>query len=150
MNLERWRNNRATKICVGFLLAIVVYFWGLGAGVGLLIGIGVVLFIAAVGFWIALYVPSGAEARATQDSIRLAVQSGADAAAAADAHLICPHCQTRGTVSTVLAKVKNGISAGKVTGAVLTAGYSVLATGLSSKKVVTQAHCGTCRASWTF
>jgi hypothetical protein len=47
-------------------------------------------------------------------------------------------------------KLKKGISGGKATGAVLTAGFSILATGLSRKESATQATCGNCRMSWTF
>jgi transcription elongation factor Elf1 len=62
--------------------------------------------------------------------------------------MVCPHCQTRGHVRTTQTKVKKGISGGKATGAVLTAGLSVLATGLSRKEKVTKATCGNCNSSW--
>ena len=55
--------------------------------------------------------------------------------------LICPHCQTKGMVRTKAVDQKKGISGGKATGAVLTGGLSVLATGLSRKERLTQAHC---------
>jgi len=45
-------------------------------------------------------------------------------------------------------KVKRGISGGKATGAVLTAGFSILATGLSRKEAATQATCNNCRVTW--
>jgi DNA-directed RNA polymerase subunit RPC12/RpoP len=64
--------------------------------------------------------------------------------------LMCPHCQTRGMVRTKQTKVKRGISGGKATGAVLTAGLSILATGLSRKEQVTQAHCDNCGSTWAF
>lgn len=67
-----------------------------------------------------------------------------------NAAMICPHCQVKGEVSTRQVKVKIGVSGGKATGAVLTGGLSVLATGLSRKAVVTQAHCGNCGSGWTF
>jgi hypothetical protein len=69
---------------------------------------------------------------------------------AAKSPMICPHCQTRGSVTTRQVKVKKGISGGKATGAVLTAGWSLLATGLSRKDEVTEAHCSHCRATWQF
>lgn len=66
------------------------------------------------------------------------------------AAMVCPHCQTRGTVRTKQVKVKQGISGGKATGAVLTGGLSMLATGLSRKQLVTEAKCLQCGAVWHF
>ena len=63
--------------------------------------------------------------------------------------LLCPHCQTRGHVRTTRVRVKKGISGGKATGAVLTAGLSLMATGLSRKSTVTKATCDNCHMSWT-
>jgi hypothetical protein len=68
----------------------------------------------------------------------------------APSKLVCPHCQVSGKVRTERVKVKRGISGGKATGAVLTAGVSLLATGLARKEMVTQAHCGNCGSTWTF
>lgn len=62
--------------------------------------------------------------------------------------MVCPHCQTTGSVATKKVKVKSGISGGKATGAVLTAGFSLFATGLSRKQQVTEAHCGVCGVTW--
>jgi len=64
--------------------------------------------------------------------------------------MICPHCQTKGCVTTKAANKKAGISGGKATAAVLTAGVSVLATGLSRKEKMVEAHCSNCGASWMF
>ena len=64
--------------------------------------------------------------------------------------LICPHCQTKGFVRTVPVKRKKGISGAKATGALLTLGVSMLATGLSRKETVTQAYCENCRSTWDF
>jgi uncharacterized CHY-type Zn-finger protein len=64
--------------------------------------------------------------------------------------IICPQCQTTGHVSTLPTKRKKGVSGGKATGAVLTLGLSLLATGLSRKEHVTQAHCGNCNSTWDF
>jgi hypothetical protein len=63
---------------------------------------------------------------------------------------ICPHCQTKGRVRTKAIKKKAGISGGKATAAVITDGLSVLATGLSRKEDLTQAHCENCTSTWTF
>ena len=64
--------------------------------------------------------------------------------------LVCPHCQTKGHVRTMSVKRKRGISGAKATGALLTGGLSILATGLSRKEGLTQAHCGNCSSTWDF
>lgn len=64
--------------------------------------------------------------------------------------MICPHCQTKGSVSTTDVKRKKGISGAKATGAILTGGISLLATGLSRKEDMTQAHCQNCNCTWEF
>src|SRR5216684_1345715 len=58
--------------------------------------------------------------------------------------MICPHCQTKGSVRTKQTTQKAGISGGKATAAILTGGLSLLAMGLSRKEQRTQAHCGNC------
>jgi hypothetical protein len=65
-----------------------------------------------------------------------------------NAKMVCPHCQTKGTVWTEKKQVKAGISGGKATGALLTGGLSLLATGLSRKKAVTEATCRNCNMAW--
>ena len=69
-------------------------------------------------------------------------------AASGDAAIVCPYCQAQGRVSTRVVKVKRGVSGGKAAGAVLTAGFSVLATGLSRKERVVELRCGNCRMRW--
>jgi hypothetical protein len=64
------------------------------------------------------------------------------------AQLVCPHCQVKGRVSTKTVNVKKGVSGTKAAGAVVTGGWSVLATGLSRKASVTQMHCANCRTTW--
>jgi RecJ-like exonuclease len=64
--------------------------------------------------------------------------------------IICQQCQTKGHVHTKTVEQKSGISGGKATGAILTGGISLLATGLSRKNTVTQAHCANCKSSWVF
>lgn len=64
--------------------------------------------------------------------------------------MVCPHCQTRGSVRTKQVEQKVGVSGGKATAAVLTGGLSLLVAGLSRKQQVTQAHCDTCKATWSF
>lgn len=78
-----------------------------------------------------------------------------DAAAAltwgpVNSSLVCPHCQARGKVRTKSLRVKKGLSGAKATGAVLTGGVSLLATGLSRKEATTQAHCDRCNSTWHF
>lgn len=64
--------------------------------------------------------------------------------------LTCPHCQTKGQVRTMLTTRKKGVSGGKATAAVLTLGWSMLATGLSRKEQATQGHCDNCQSTWDF
>ena len=64
--------------------------------------------------------------------------------------LVCPHCQMKGQVRTHMVERKRGISGGKATAAVLTLGWSMLATGLSRKETVTQATCDACHSQWEF
>lgn len=67
-----------------------------------------------------------------------------------DSRIICPQCHEKGNVTTEHVKLKKGVSGGKVTGAILTVGISLLATGLSRKEKVTKAKCGNCGSVWHF
>lgn len=71
-----------------------------------------------------------------------------EAKAEAEKKIVCPHCQTAGQVTTVMVKKKHGISGGKATGAILTGGVSLLATGLARKGWVTKLHCANCLMDW--
>lgn len=62
--------------------------------------------------------------------------------------VVCPHCREAGGVVAREKKSKKGISGGKATGAVLTGGLSVLATGLSRKQKVTRFECRNCGVKW--
>jgi hypothetical protein len=64
--------------------------------------------------------------------------------------MVCPHCQHKGEVHTKPVTAKKGVSGAKATGALLTAGVSLLATGLSRKENLTEAHCANCSATWRF
>lgn len=64
--------------------------------------------------------------------------------------IVCPHCQTPGKVTTKVVQQKKGISGGKATAAVFTAGISMLGIGLSRKEEVTEAHCGRCGSTWHY
>jgi len=67
-----------------------------------------------------------------------------------NAAMICPHCQTKGSVRKRSTSRKRGISGAKATVALLTGGISMLATGLSGSETVTQAHCTCCDCTWVF
>jgi hypothetical protein len=67
-----------------------------------------------------------------------------------DEQIVCPQCQKRGSVRTENVSMKRGISGGKATGAILTGGLSLLATGLSRKENVTEAKCSNCGSVWHF
>ena len=64
--------------------------------------------------------------------------------------MICPHCQAQGYVKIKRKKKKKGISGGKVMGAIVTGGWSLLGTGLSRKETVNQAKCSNCGIKWDF
>lgn len=64
--------------------------------------------------------------------------------------LLCPHCNTQGFVKTRQTKKKVGVSGGKATGALLTGGLSLLATGLSRKVNVTECKCDNCHSTWEY
>lgn len=64
--------------------------------------------------------------------------------------LLCPHCGKIGGVHTAQVRRKKGVSGGKATAALLTAGLSIFATGLSRKEQETRAHCGYCNSTWHF
>ena len=67
-----------------------------------------------------------------------------------NANMTCPHCNTTGKIHTKPITQKKGVSGGKATAAVFTAGISLLATGLSRKENNTQAHCTNCNNTWYF
>ena len=67
-----------------------------------------------------------------------------------DAQIVCPHCQTRGLVTTRHVKLKKGVSGGKIVASVLTSGLSLLAVGLSRKEAATEAKCSNCGSVWHF
>lgn len=64
--------------------------------------------------------------------------------------VICPHCNNRGCVAIRRRKAKKGLSGAKATGALLTAGLSIFATGLSRKEWVTDAICKNCDSKWQY
>ena len=62
--------------------------------------------------------------------------------------LVCPHCQTRGQVSVWTERRAKRKTATRITGAVLTAGGSLPATGVSKKGTVQVMHCAHCDMTW--
>jgi hypothetical protein len=62
--------------------------------------------------------------------------------------VICQHCQVKGRVAVKTESQKQGVSGGKATGALLTGGISLLATGLSRAGDVTSAKCRNCGMTW--
>lgn len=66
------------------------------------------------------------------------------------AEVICPHCHVKGKVHTKPIAKKKGISGGKATAAILTAGVSLIAVGLSREDDMTEAHCINCDSTWAF
>ena len=63
-------------------------------------------------------------------------------------NIVCPHCHQRGGVCTRKVLRKAGIDGGKVTAALLTDGWSLLATGLAQEDRVTEAKCELCLSTW--
>lgn len=68
----------------------------------------------------------------------------------ANPHIVCPHCQTQGSVKTWKADQKTGIDGEKAGAAVITGGLSVFATGLSGSRGVTRAKCLKCGVKWDY
>ena len=64
-------------------------------------------------------------------------------------YIVCPFCTAQGYCRTKTIDVKQGISGAKATGAILTGGVSLFATGLSRKPVKqTQITCCYCTTAW--
>lgn len=113
-----------------------------------------VIVIGLIGF-IGSAMESSADAKRTPAQ-RKAVRERREDASLTVAHgpknaaMVCPHCATKGFVRTKRITAKKGISGGKATGAILTGGVSLLATGLSRKEAQTQARCDNCSSTWAF
>ena len=60
----------------------------------------------------------------------------------------CPFCHGVGTVVVQKIKKKKGVSTGKATAALLTAGISLIGTGLAKKEMVSQLTCAACNMTW--
>ena len=59
--------------------------------------------------------------------------------------IICPFCQTRGSVRVSKKQDTSGL---KMTGAALTFGLSTMITGVNKHQTRIQAFCGVCRQKW--
>jgi hypothetical protein len=122
----------------------------------------VAVVVIAIAAWITSMVESAKLEKMAPDERNAYLETKRKAAQAAqakmrdlqqgpvNAQMICPHCQSRGTVRTKRITQKKGISGGKATAAVLTAGVSMLATGLSRKEAATEARCDNCSSTWYF
>lgn|SRR5574337_86812 len=80
----------------------------------------------------------------------LGISSSGASRGTLNAQMVCPHCQQKGKILTKRVTKKAGISGGKATGAVLTGGVSLLATGLSRMEELTEAYCDNCSSTWHF
>lgn len=103
---------------------------------GLLWAVGIVVAFVAV--LLIASRPSAVAAQEERDRV----------SAERQARLVCRHCRAVGQVTSQVVRRKRGISGGKATGAVLTAGVSMLATGLSRKQTVTHMTCSSCGTGW--
>lgn len=111
-----------------------------------------VVFIILVGVVMAIIESAADSKRTPAERIRVRQQRKE----ALDRHtygainpaLVCPHCTIAGKTRVKPVAQKKGISGGKATGAILTGGVSLLATGLSRKEKNTQAHCDNCNSTW--
>jgi transcription elongation factor Elf1 len=65
-----------------------------------------------------------------------------------DRQIVCPHCGRAGCVTSRLYQAKQGVSGGKATSALLTAGISLAAVGLSKKAWVRRLSCSNCGMTW--
>lgn len=115
-------------------------FWGLAVLIILIVAVVSAVFGAASG-----------SNQLVADGKRLGISIDKIAKhGAPNAQMICPHCQTKGKVLTKTVSKKAGISGAKATGALLTGGLSIVATGLSRKDTLTEAHCANCSSTWHF
>ena len=121
-----------------------------------------VVGLLVVGTFVGLFIQASREAKimstGTQEerAVVIAKQAARESKQQALQHgtarpqIVCPHCQERGHVLCKSIKNKKGISGGKATGAILTGGVSMLATGLSRKEAATEAFCTHCSSTWQF
>lgn len=77
-----------------------------------------------------------------------AVQGYLEMFGAPNSKVDCPHCGAKGQVRVTDVTRKQGISGGKATGAILTGGASLLATGLSRKEPAKKLACRGCGMEW--
>jgi DNA-directed RNA polymerase subunit RPC12/RpoP len=63
-------------------------------------------------------------------------------------HVVCKYCNEKGCVKLTTVHRKKGISGGKATGALMTGGVSMFATGLSRQQKITHMRCTNCGTEW--
>jgi len=131
-------NGKLLGFLLWFLLFVFVFIIA-GAGVG---GFIISLTFTLIASFLYYYFRLPPDVRAElADNSQYGVVS---------ANNICPHCQAKGLVRTKRISRKKGISGAKATGALLTGGVSLFATGLSRKEISTQAHCSACNSTWDY
>jgi hypothetical protein len=99
-----------------------------------------ILILGAIGFWIY-------KANCTPEAITRS-EDKQHQQQEQQSKLLCPHCQERGGVTVREITRKKGVSGAKATGAVLTGGVSMLATGLSRKENSREMSCASCGMKW--
>lgn len=62
--------------------------------------------------------------------------------------IVCPHCQAKGHVTGKAVVRSKGISGGKATAGLLTAGLSLPFAGLSKNQHARELHCSNCNSTW--
>lgn len=95
------------------------------------------LFGAGIGVFLFYKANFSPEAKFRQEAQRQAQQK-----------IVCPHCNTTGSVTVRRLQQKQGVSGGKATSALLTGGVSLVAVGLSKKGWVNQLTCSSCSMVW--
>ena len=88
---------------------------------------------------------AGSIVKNTFKSIKKSLDDKDAARRRAMASIICPFCQTKGTVTT---KNKQDTSGVKMTGAFFTFGLSTMVTGLNKHQTRIEARCSQCKTTW--
>ena len=78
------------------------------------------------------------------------VNNNADLLRTLNHDVVCPHCRRKGQVRVKELILNKGISVAKAIAAIITAGVSLISTGIMRKEQETHAHCGYCNSVWIF
>lgn len=111
----------------------------------IVLGIIVALPVAA---WLFLMMPVSVTASDAAVERAERAEGQAQERSDAQARIVCPHCQTAGHVTTMLAKRRRRLSATRVISAGVTLGASLPMAGTSKKNVVTEMNCSNCGMKW--